>query len=40
MNIIAADEGRMSALVEQVVAYLVTNERVDVLGAMSVAIKM
>lgn len=33
-------KGRMSALVEQVAVYLVTNERVGVLGAMSEAIKM
>ena len=34
------NKGRMSALVEQIAVYLVTNERVGVLGAMSEAIKM
>lgn len=34
------NKGRMRALVEQVTVYLVTNERVGVLGAMSEAIKM
>ena len=34
------DKGRMRTLVEQIAVYLVTNERVGVLGAMSEAIKM
>ena len=34
------NKGRMSALVEQIAVYLVTNERVGVLGAISEAIKM
>lgn len=34
------NKGRMRALVEQVTVYLVTNERVGVLGVMSEAIKM
>ncbi|MBE9568534.1 MAG: glucokinase [Proteobacteria bacterium] len=34
------NKGRMRALVEQIAVYLVTNERVGVLGAMSEAIKM
>jgi glucokinase len=33
-------KGRMSALVEQIAVYLVTNERIGVLGAMSETIKM
>lgn len=33
------NKGRMRELVEQVAVYLVTNERVGVLGAMSVAVK-
>lgn len=33
------NKGRMSALVEQIAVYLVTNERVGVLGAMSEAVK-
>ncbi len=34
------DKGRMSALVEQIAVYLVTNERIGVLGAMAETIKM
>ena len=34
------DKGRMSALVEQIAVYLVTNERIGVLGAMSETMKM
>jgi glucokinase len=34
------NKGRMRTLVEQIAVYLVTNERVGVLGAMSEAIKM
>ena len=34
------NKGRMRALVEQIAVYLVTNERVGVLGAMSEAIKL
>ncbi len=34
------NKGRMRALVEQIAVYLVTNERVGVLGAMSEVIKM
>lgn len=34
------NKGRMRALVEQIAVYLVTNERVGVLGAISEAIKM
>ncbi len=34
------DKGRMSALVEQIAVYLVTNERIGVLGVMSETIKM
>ena len=34
------DKGRMSALVEQIAVYLVTNERIGVLGAMSETIRM
>jgi glucokinase len=34
------NKGRMQALVEQITVYLVTNERVGVLGAMSEAIKL
>ena len=34
------NKGRMRTLVEQITVYLVTNERVGVLGAMSEAIKM
>ncbi len=34
------NKGRMQALVEQIAVYLVTNERVGVLGAMSEAIKL
>ncbi len=34
------DKGRMSALVEQIAVYLVTNERIGVLGVLSETIKM
>ncbi len=34
------EKGRMSALVEQIAVYLVTNERIGVLGAMSETMKM
>ena len=34
------DKGRMSALVEKIAVYLVTNERIGVLGAMSETMKM
>ncbi len=33
------DKGRMRTLVEQIAVYLVTNERVGVLGAMSEAMR-
>lgn len=34
------NKGRMQALAEQITVYLVTNERVGVLGAMSEATKV
>ena len=34
------NKGRMRTLVEQIAVYLVTNERIGVLGAMSEAIKL
>ena len=33
------NKGRMRALAEQIAVYLVTNERIGVLGAMSEAVK-